>query len=218
MPSTPFSMFKASIRPDFLPLGRSTWVTSPVTITLDPKPILDALDFGVIPVLTPLATDFHGQPYNINADIAACEVAKALHSEKLVFLSDVPGVLRDPSLYTTDASCAEVEPTKDMEKEEFWKKFCDFCESDLWPIAEKLMKECSDFKKLIDNKILEQYLDNLSTITLYNMPHMRGSVREILKKPNFTMDEIKKEIENFKNPYISLESFLYWRYSTIAKS
>lgn len=66
-------------------------------ISVDPKPILDALDFGVIPVLTPLATDFHGQPYNINADIAACEVAKALHSEKLVFLSDVPGVLRDPS-------------------------------------------------------------------------------------------------------------------------
>ncbi len=93
-----------------------------------------------------------------------------------------------------------------MEKEEFWKKFCDFCKSDLWPIAEKLMKECSDFKKLIDNKILEQYLDNLSTITLYNMPHMRGSVREILKKPNFTMDEIKKEIENFKNQMLKFKN------------
>ena len=40
--------------------------------------------------------DFHGQPYNINADLAACEIAMALHARKLVFISDVPGVLRDP--------------------------------------------------------------------------------------------------------------------------
>ncbi len=65
-------------------------------IAVDPKPILDALDFGVIPVITPLAADFHGQPYNINADTAACHIAEALNARKLVFLSDVPGVLRDP--------------------------------------------------------------------------------------------------------------------------
>ena len=40
--------------------------------------------------------DFHGQVYNINADTAACELAKALNARKLVFLSDVPGILRDP--------------------------------------------------------------------------------------------------------------------------
>jgi len=65
-------------------------------IAVNPKPILDALDFRIIPVITPLAEDFMGQPYNINADVAACEIAKSLRARKLVFLSDVPGVLRDP--------------------------------------------------------------------------------------------------------------------------
>ena len=65
-------------------------------IAVDVSPILDALQYRYIPVITPLALDFHGQPYNINADTAACEIAKALKARKLVFLSDVPGILRDP--------------------------------------------------------------------------------------------------------------------------
>ena len=63
---------------------------------VDARPILDSLNFRIIPVVTPLAMDFHGQPYNINADLAACEIAMALHARKLVFISDAPGVLRDP--------------------------------------------------------------------------------------------------------------------------
>lgn len=65
-------------------------------IAVDTRSVLDALSFQLIPVVTPLAMDFHGQVYNINADIAACELAKALKATKLVFLSDVPGILRDP--------------------------------------------------------------------------------------------------------------------------
>ncbi len=49
-----------------------------------------------IPVITPLATDLKGDTYNINADMAACEIAREMKVRKLVFLSDVPGVLRDP--------------------------------------------------------------------------------------------------------------------------
>ena len=66
-------------------------------IAVDVNPILDALRYKFIPVITPLAMDFYHQPYNINADTAACEIAKALKARKLVFLSDVPGVLRDPA-------------------------------------------------------------------------------------------------------------------------
>ena len=66
-------------------------------IAVNTAPVLDALEYDFIPVITPLAVDFFGQPYNINADTAACEIAKALKAEKLVFLSDVPGVLRDPA-------------------------------------------------------------------------------------------------------------------------
>ena len=66
-------------------------------LAVNVNPILDALEYGFIPVITPLAVDFFGQPYNVNADTAACEIAKALKAEKLVFLSDVPGVLKDPA-------------------------------------------------------------------------------------------------------------------------
>ncbi len=65
-------------------------------ISVDVNPVLDSLKYKFIPVITPLAMDFHGQTYNINADTAACEIAMALKARKLVFLSDVPGILRDP--------------------------------------------------------------------------------------------------------------------------
>ena len=65
-------------------------------VAVDVNPILDALKYKFIPVITPLAMDFYGQTYNINADTAACEIAMALKARKLVFLSDVPGILRDP--------------------------------------------------------------------------------------------------------------------------
>lgn len=46
-------------------------------------------------MVTPLGVGIDGQVYNINADIAACKIAEAIHARKLVFLSDVPGVLAD---------------------------------------------------------------------------------------------------------------------------
>ncbi len=52
---------------------------------------------GEVPVLTPLACDMNGRVYNVNADMAACVVAAQMKVDKLVFLSDVPGVLRDPA-------------------------------------------------------------------------------------------------------------------------
>lgn len=58
--------------------------------------ILDVLcKAGFIPVIAPLATDSQGRTWNINADTAAGEVAAALQAEKLVFLTDTPGLLRD---------------------------------------------------------------------------------------------------------------------------
>lgn len=65
-------------------------------IAVDTAPVLDALRHNFIPVIVPLATDFYGQPYNVNADMAACDIATALKARKLMFLSDVPGILRDP--------------------------------------------------------------------------------------------------------------------------
>jgi len=52
---------------------------------------------GLVPVIAPIATDSEGGTWNINADTAAGEVAGALRAEKLVFLTDTPGLLRDVS-------------------------------------------------------------------------------------------------------------------------
>lgn len=51
------------------------------------------LDGGFIPVISPIGVDAHGATYNINADTVAAEVAKALDAEKLIFLTDVAGIL-----------------------------------------------------------------------------------------------------------------------------
>jgi acetylglutamate kinase len=48
-----------------------------------------------VPVMTPLGRGSDGQLHNVNADSAACAVAAALNARKLVFLTDVPGLMRD---------------------------------------------------------------------------------------------------------------------------
>lgn len=50
---------------------------------------------GIIPVIPSIAVDAAGQKYNVNADTAAAAVARYLGAEKLIFLSDVPGIFRD---------------------------------------------------------------------------------------------------------------------------
>ena len=59
-------------------------------------PLKDALAKGITPVISPTARGEDGQIYNCNADVAAAQVAIALKAKRLVFMSDVPGLLRDP--------------------------------------------------------------------------------------------------------------------------
>tara|TARA_B100001778_G_C18538481_1_gene607084 strand:+ start:294 stop:1166 length:873 start_codon:yes stop_codon:yes gene_type:complete len=63
---------------------------------VDIEPIKAYTLSDIIPVITPLAKDSLGKLYNVNADEAATALACALKARKLVFLSDVPGLLRDP--------------------------------------------------------------------------------------------------------------------------
>ena len=53
------------------------------------------LSGGYVPVISPVASGEDGTPYNCNADDAACAVAEALKADKLVFLTDVDGILLD---------------------------------------------------------------------------------------------------------------------------
>ena len=49
-----------------------------------------------IPVIAPIGCGEHGESYNINADTVASAVATALKAEKLMFLTDIDGIRRDP--------------------------------------------------------------------------------------------------------------------------
>ena len=54
------------------------------------------LDNGFIPVIAPVSCDSSGVTYNINADYAASALSTELKAEKLIFLTDTPGVLKNP--------------------------------------------------------------------------------------------------------------------------
>lgn len=64
---------------------------------VDAAPVIDALNDGYIPVVATVAQGVDAEvSYNINADTAAAKLAVALEAEKLILLTDVRGLLRDP--------------------------------------------------------------------------------------------------------------------------
>jgi acetylglutamate kinase len=62
---------------------------------VDVAPLRDCIRRSVTPIISPTARTQDGQIYNCNADIAAAKTASALKARRLVFMSDVPGLLRD---------------------------------------------------------------------------------------------------------------------------
>jgi acetylglutamate kinase len=65
-------------------------------IAVKTQPLLDCIQRGITPVISPTARDAAGHIYNCNADVAAAQAAIALKAARLVFMSDVPGLMRDP--------------------------------------------------------------------------------------------------------------------------
>jgi len=60
-----------------------------------PQPINDLLEKNYIPVVSTVASDRHGNAYNINGDTAAAYIAGALGAERLLMMTDIAGILRD---------------------------------------------------------------------------------------------------------------------------
>jgi acetylglutamate kinase len=81
------------------------------------SPILQALDAGLMPIISSTASDSKGQCYNVNADTVAAEIAIALKARRLVYLSDVPGLLRDPEDHTTLLSSLPVDQVDSLKSE-----------------------------------------------------------------------------------------------------
>lgn len=63
--------------------------------SVDPKIIYDLLDNDFLPIVAPIGLDDEYNTYNINADDAACAIAKAVGANKLVFLTDTEGLYKD---------------------------------------------------------------------------------------------------------------------------
>ena len=77
-------------------------------------PILECLRNEIIPVITPLGRGPDGKLYNLNADDAAAAVARELRARKLVFLSDVPGLLKDRNDDSTLLSTLHIKEVEEL--------------------------------------------------------------------------------------------------------
>lgn len=62
---------------------------------VNPKVLYDLLEKDFLPIVAPIGLDSHFQTYNINADDAACAIARAVKAEKLAFLTDIEGIYKD---------------------------------------------------------------------------------------------------------------------------
>lgn len=65
-------------------------------VKIHPELIFKLIDDGYIPVVASVGTDCQGNIYNVNADLAASAIAGALNAENMIFVSNVPGVLKNP--------------------------------------------------------------------------------------------------------------------------
>jgi acetylglutamate kinase len=71
---------------------------------------------GFIPVISPVAEGYDGKPYNVNADLVAGRVASALRARRLVYMSDVPGLLANPPDTSSLISTLKISQVEDLKK------------------------------------------------------------------------------------------------------
>jgi acetylglutamate kinase len=83
-----------------------------VKVKLIKKEIAD----GFMPVISPVAEGLDGKPYNVNADTVAGRVASALRARRLIYMSDVPGLLADPKNPATLIATVKVSEVEGLKK------------------------------------------------------------------------------------------------------
>jgi acetylglutamate kinase len=81
---------------------------------VNPKVLYDLLEKDFLPIICPVGMDADFNSYNINADDAACAIAKAVNAEKLAFLTDIEGVYKDPSDKSTLISKLSVSDARNL--------------------------------------------------------------------------------------------------------
>ena len=81
------------------------------------SPISGALESGRMPIISSTGSNAEGQCLNVNADTVAAEIAIALEARRLVYLSDVPGLLSDPKDPTSLLSSLAIDQVDKLKKE-----------------------------------------------------------------------------------------------------
>lgn len=93
--------------------GRDIGFVGEIT-KVDPKLLYDLLEKDFLPIICPTGMDGAYDTYNINADDAACAIARAMQAEKLAFLTDIEGVYKDPADRSTLISELPVSEAKEL--------------------------------------------------------------------------------------------------------
>ncbi len=81
---------------------------------VNPKILYDLIEKDYLPIVSPIGMDEEFNSYNINADDAACAIAREVKAEKLAFLTDVEGVYRNPSDKSSLISELRVKEAKEL--------------------------------------------------------------------------------------------------------
>jgi acetylglutamate kinase len=85
-------------------------------VKVNVEPIRDCIRRGITPVISPTARGEDGKVYNCNADVSAAQTAIALKARRLVFMSDVPGLMRDPTDASTVISHLQINEVDGLKK------------------------------------------------------------------------------------------------------
>ncbi|MDD6482877.1 MAG: acetylglutamate kinase [Lachnospiraceae bacterium] len=86
---------------------------------VNPKILFDLLEKDFLPIVCPIGMDDNYESYNINADDAACAIARAVSAEKLAFLTDIAGVYKDPKDPATQISELTVTEARELIRDGF---------------------------------------------------------------------------------------------------
>ena len=85
-------------------------------VSVNTAPLIECILQGITPVISPTARGENGRVYNCNADVAAAQAAIALKACRLVFMSDVPGLMRNPKNPSTVISHLQTSEVEGLKK------------------------------------------------------------------------------------------------------
>lgn len=81
------------------------------------QPILDLLEKNYIPVISTVGSDMQGHTYNINADTAAASIAGALSAARLITMTDITGIMRDPKDPNSLIPCVDLQDAQELREQ-----------------------------------------------------------------------------------------------------